>query len=88
MTGKFIDKDMLYDFGRYLFDGLLLAVVWTKSSFTLLSEHALWTDTFGDYANAFKTSIQVIITILIAVTAIYRMLREINKYRKEKKDKK
>jgi len=87
MNARMIDKEMLLDVGRYLFDGILVAVVWSKSSLTLLSQNALWTDTFGEYANTFKTSIQVIITILIAVTAIYRLLREINKYKKEKTDK-
>ena len=87
MTARMIDKEMFAEIGRYLFDGFLVALVWSKSNVTLLSENALWTETFGEYANATKTTFQVIITLIIAVTAFYRMLREIRKYRHGKKNK-
>ena len=77
---------MFLEFGRYLFDGVLLTVIWTRSNLTLLNADALWTDTFGGYAEIIKTTFQVIITILITITAFYRMLREIKKYKKAKKD--
>jgi len=87
MSSKMIDKEMIGDIGRYLFDGILLTAVWAKTNLTLLNVDALWADTFGEYAKIIKLSIQVIITVLIAITAFYRMLREIKKYKQNKKDK-
>ncbi len=87
MDNKVIDREMMYDIGRWLFDGLLLTVVWAKSGLTLLSQNALWTETFGEYASVIKTTVQVIITIIIAVTAFYRLLRERRRYKEGKKDK-
>lgn len=81
-----IDREMIWDIVRYLFDGLLISVIWLETEITLLSQNALWFDTFGEYANTVKTSIQVIITLLIALTAFYRLLREIHKYRNRAKD--
>ena len=83
-----IDRDTMYDVGRYLMDGLLVAAVWIKSNFVLLSADALWTKTFGEYAELTKLSVQVIITIIIAVTAFYRMRIMIRKFREGKRKKK
>jgi len=83
-----IDKDVILDLGRYLFDGFLVAFVWVESNLTLLSTDALWTETFGNYANSVKISIQVIITAFVAITAFFRMLIMIRKYRQNKLDKK
>jgi len=90
MNAKMIDKDFLLDIGRYLFDGLLVSLIWVKSNITLLNIGAenVWTETFGEYAQITKLSFQVILTVIIAVTAFYRMLIVIRKFRQGKKDKK
>lgn len=48
MLNGLIDREMLSDIGRYLFDGVLLTVVWAKTNLTLLNADALWAETFGE----------------------------------------
>lgn len=84
-----IDKELLLEIGRYIFDGLLVGLIWVETNFTLLSTSAnsIWIDTFGEYAQIFKLSFQVLITVIIAVTAFYRMLIMRRKYRSGKNNK-
>ena len=85
MTDTRMIKEFLVDGARYLFDGILIAFVWSFNHIHLLNVDTLWAESFGSYADTAKKSFQVIITILIAFTAFYRLRREILKYRNEKK---
>lgn len=78
-------KELAFEISRYVFDGVLLLFVWASNHITFLNTDALWSENFGDYADTAKKTFQVIITILIALTAFYRLRREMLKYRKEKK---
>lgn len=88
MTARSMYKDFFIDSLRYLFDGALLTIIWVWQHITILNIDGLWTDNFGAYADVAKISVQVALTIIIAITAFYRMRREILKFRKEKKESK
>ncbi len=84
MNNAVIDRDMMLTVGKYLLDGFLITIVWAETSFTLLSANAFWAETFGEYATAIKTTVQVIITIMIAITVFYRMMMARRKYKQGK----
>lgn len=73
--------------GHYIFDGVLVTLVWSMHRISWLKIDTLWIQSFGEYAEVAEKGFKVLITLIIGITAFYRMRREINRFRKEKKNK-
>lgn len=86
MVRRMIDKDMILGAIHYVFDGLLVFAVWMMHKFHIPPLTVVWNQTFGEYADVVQAGLKVLLTIVIALTAFYRLRIMILKYKREKKN--